>query len=285
MSGYFPTYQPIFELDAEGLALLDVLLQTQAVYDAAKLLHHAYKHAYVCVTAHRVWYHGVDNVWVELENGLLLRNMLSSPTGIWGVVRDQLRTTSTEVMECSDALILKKIQSERYNIMSLMDKLRSAEFKNDVMRAAGEMFFMANLADIKIKPQHQVVALQDVDRMLEELSAKWTRQMGALLQPPPEIFKEVFKEDCEKRKAKIPSKVRADVWNTYQDQNMAIGKCCCCKRATIKQADFEVGHVVAEACGGTMEINNLRPICSVCNKSMGRLNMVEYVKRYGYYIG
>lgn len=280
MSKYFSTPQPAFELDAEGLALLDVLYQTQAVYDAAKLLHHAYKHAYVCVTAHRVWYHEMgDNVWVELENGQQLRNKLSS---IYGVVRDQLRTTATEVMECRDQELQKNLQLDCLKITNLMSKLRAVEFKNDVMRAAGELFFMANLADIKIKPQHQVVALQDVDQMLEALSAKWTRQMGALLQPPPEIFKEEY----EKRvKAKIPSKVRADVWNTYQDQNMAIGKCCCCKRATIKQADFEVGHVIAEACGGTMEINNLRPICSVCNKSMGRLNMVDYVKRYGYYIG
>ena len=276
MSGYFPTYQPIFELDAEGLALLEVLYKSQAVYDAAKLLHHAYKHAYVCVTAHRVWYHEMGNVWVELESGQQLRNKLSSSASIYGVLKDQLRRFATDDIEC------REMQNKILELTQLRDKLRSAEFKNDVMRAAGEMFFMANLADIKIKPQHQVVALQDVDRMLDALSAKWTRQMGALLQPPPEIFK----EDYEKRvKAKIPSKVRADVWNTYQDQNMAIGKCCCCKRATIKQADFEVGHVVAEACGGTMEINNLRPICSVCNKSMGRLNMVDYVKRYGYYIG
>jgi hypothetical protein len=283
MSAYFPTPQSEFELDAEGLALLEVLYQTQAVYDAAKLLHHAYKRAYVCVTAHRVWYHEMgDNVWVELENGQQLRNKLSSFTGILGVVRDHLRKAATEVMECIDQELQIKLQSECLKITSLMDKLRSSEFKNDVMRAAGELYFMANLADIKIKPQHQVVALQDVDRMLDALSAKLSAQMGALLQPPAEVFK----DDYEKRvKAKIPSKVRADVWNTYQDQNMAIGKCCCCKRATIKQADFEVGHVIAEACGGTMEINNLRPICSVCNKSMGRLNMVEYVKRYGYYIG
>jgi hypothetical protein len=283
MSAYFPTYQPIFELDAEGLALLDVLYQTQAVYDAAKLLHHAYKHAYVCVTAHRVWFYEMGNVWVELENGQQLRNKLSSPTGILGVVRDQLRNTVIAACDCNDQELQKKNQSDATKITLLMHNLKSTEFKNDVMRAAGELFFMANLADIKIKPQHQVVAIKDVDQMLEELSAKWTRQMRALLQPP-EVFKEV-KEDYEKRKAKIPSKVRADVWNTYQDQNMAIGKCCCCKRATIKQADFEVGHVIAEACGGTMEINNLRPICSVCNKSMGRLNMVDYVKRYGYYIG
>jgi hypothetical protein len=256
-------------LDSEGFALLEVLRQSQTVFDAAKLLHHAYKHAYVCVSAHRVWYVAMDNAWVELESGQQLRNKLSSPTGIYGVLKDQLRELQKNQMKCLE-------------LTQLMDKLRSAEFKNDVMRVAGELFYMSNLANIKIKPQHQVVQLQDLDLMLDALSAKLTRQISALLQPPPEVFKEEYEK---KVKAKIPSKVRADVWNTYQDQNMAIGKCCCCKRATIKQADFEVGHVLAEACGGTMEINNLRPICSTCNKSMGRLNMVDYVKRYGYYIG
>jgi hypothetical protein len=86
------------------------------------------------------------------------------------------------------------------------------------------------------------------------------------------------------KKIKIPSKVRADVWATYIGGHIAEHKCICCKRVTIKQADFEVGHVQSEATGGTLEINNLRPICSTCNKSMGRTNMIDFVKKYGYYI-
>jgi len=87
-----------------------------------------------------------------------------------------------------------------------------------------------------------------------------------------------------RRKQKIPSKVRTDIWATYIGAHIAEHKCICCKKVTIKQSDFEVGHVLSEAQGGTLEINNLRPICSVCNKSMGSRNMVEYVKQYGYYI-
>lgn len=87
-----------------------------------------------------------------------------------------------------------------------------------------------------------------------------------------------------KKKQKIPSKVRTDIWATYIGSHIAEHKCICCKRVTIKQTDFEVGHVISEAMGGTLEINNLRPICSVCNKSMGSRNMIDYVKQYGYYI-
>ena len=90
--------------------------------------------------------------------------------------------------------------------------------------------------------------------------------------------------DVPRKKIKIPSKVRMDVWATYIGEDMAKHKCICCKRVTIKQTDFEVGHVLSEAHGGTLEINNLRPICSVCNKSMGSRNMLDFVKQYGYFM-
>ena len=41
---------------------------------------------------------------------------------------------------------------------------------------------------------------------------------------------------------------------------------------------YECGHVESEATGGDMSIENLRPICSSCNKSMGIKNMREYIK-------
>lgn len=40
--------------------------------------------------------------------------------------------------------------------------------------------------------------------------------------------------------------------------------------------DFECGHVVAKSKGGEDKVDNLRPICSTCNKSMGVMNMEEY---------
>jgi 5-methylcytosine-specific restriction endonuclease McrA len=91
-------------------------------------------------------------------------------------------------------------------------------------------------------------------------------------------------ELAPRKKVKIPSKVRMDIWATYIGEDIAKHKCICCKRVTIRQTEFEVGHVLSEVHGGTLEINNLRPICSVCNKSMGTRNMIDFVKQYGYYI-
>lgn len=91
--------------------------------------------------------------------------------------------------------------------------------------------------------------------------------------------------ESKKKKASIPKKVKTDVWNTYIGADINKHRCICCKKTIISNTDFDVGHVVSEACGGTLEIGNLRPICAACNHAMGTRNMVEFVKTYGYFIG
>jgi len=89
----------------------------------------------------------------------------------------------------------------------------------------------------------------------------------------------------KKTKMKIPKKVKADVWNTYIGADINKHKCLCCKRAYICcNVDFAVGHVISEKDGGTLEIANLRPICATCNSAMGTMNMVDFIKKFGYYL-
>lgn len=88
-----------------------------------------------------------------------------------------------------------------------------------------------------------------------------------------------------KKKEAIPKSVRSHVWNLYIGPTINEHRCLCCKKAIIKITDFDCGHVIAESAGGTHEIGNLRPICSACNHAMGSQNMIEFVVKYGYYIG
>ena len=78
--------------------------------------------------------------------------------------------------------------------------------------------------------------------------------------------------------------VKSHIWDHYIGRHINEHRCLCCKKAYIRNTDFVTGHVISEANGGTLEINNLRPICAVCNNGMGKMNMVDYVKKYGYYI-
>ena len=93
------------------------------------------------------------------------------------------------------------------------------------------------------------------------------------------------KEEAKKKKQSIPKQIRTIVWNHYIGHDILKHKCLCCKKVLIINTNFEVGHVISEKNGGTHEINNLRPICGACNHSMGAENMIDFVVKYGLYIG
>jgi hypothetical protein len=93
------------------------------------------------------------------------------------------------------------------------------------------------------------------------------------------IFNPIFtKKDNKYKKKSIPKSLRIKVWNTYVGENVGKIKCLCCNTIDITQSIFECGHIIAEAKGGETSLENLRPICSTCNKSMKTINMNDYIK-------
>ena len=100
----------------------------------------------------------------------------------------------------------------------------------------------------------------------------------------PIVVKEVSVVSKTSRQ-QVPKRVKTDVWNTYISETVPKHKCLCCKLVFITNTSFDVGHVISQKNGGSMTIENLRPICSSCNGSMGTRNMREYVVEYGYLIG
>jgi len=93
------------------------------------------------------------------------------------------------------------------------------------------------------------------------------------------LTKEHKKEDDndkDKRKKNIPKHVKTLVWNKYIGADKAKTLCMCCRQAEINIRSFHCGHVVAEAKGGDMTINNLRPICADCNHAMGTMSMNDF---------
>lgn len=71
------------------------------------------------------------------------------------------------------------------------------------------------------------------------------------------------------KKSKIPKAIREQVWLTFigkRFENKCFVKWC---ENKVTPFSFECGHNIPESKGGSMDIDNLRPICSNCNKSMG----------------
>ena len=85
--------------------------------------------------------------------------------------------------------------------------------------------------------------------------------------------------DPNNKKRKHASKcIRREVWNHYIGEEHGTHACFCCDITVMSQFLFEVGHVVSVHNNGDLSIENLRPICSLCNKSMGTRNMLEFIK-------
>lgn len=84
------------------------------------------------------------------------------------------------------------------------------------------------------------------------------------------------------KKRVIPSALKHAVWVHYNGKNFE-SKCCIswCKN-TINVFSFEAGHDYPESKGGATTLENLRPICSSCNKSMGnRYTIAEFSHVFG----
>jgi 5-methylcytosine-specific restriction endonuclease McrA len=87
------------------------------------------------------------------------------------------------------------------------------------------------------------------------------------------------KEETKKLRKSIPKIVRNLVWDKNIGKEKGIGECDVCK-SEIDSKNFECGHIISVKDGGGTNIENLLPICSSCNKSMGPKNLLEFKEKY-----
>ena len=100
-----------------------------------------------------------------------------------------------------------------------------------------------------------------------------------------EIIKEETGEELKNKrntnkKKSIPKAIKEETWNKWVGETHGIALCYCCRKAKISKSKFVAGHVVAEANGGVISVDNLRPICQDCNSSMMTKHMLDYIKEF-----
>jgi hypothetical protein len=84
----------------------------------------------------------------------------------------------------------------------------------------------------------------------------------------------IYLSQFTKNRPKIVKKKKIEVWNK-RNNNTLSGKCFCCED-DLQYDDMECGHIIPFVHGGSIEINNLEPICKKCNRDMGIMNLNEY---------
>ena len=110
-------------------------------YDTAKVVYQMFKHEFVCCSIqHKNWYEFTHHKWKELDGGISLRKKISNKTvDAYSELASTCLTKSQDsVHETPD----KEIYMSRANkLTNISLKLRTTNFKNQVMQESGELFY------------------------------------------------------------------------------------------------------------------------------------------------
>lgn len=227
----------------------------------------------------------------KLKKPELILALIRGFDALWGVLKEKKMDELRAI--CKD-LNLKGIAGVKKEGLILMIMSQNASCKSAVFVYQAEMPVEKRRVNEDVEKQRTEelekqrleAERQEALRAKEELERQRLEAERLETERQEADSKQSKPVDGEKRKKQsIPKSVKTHVWDLYIGSHINEHRCICCKKTLIKVTYFDVGHVIAEKNGGTLEISNLRPICSVCNYSMGTENMVDFVKKYGYYIG
>ena len=122
-----------------------------------------------------------------------------------------------------------------------------------------------------------------MERELETMEEQMKNEIKSIKEKYATIKKEIrnkYKSEKPKNsRVSIPKAVKDTIWDQSFGKEAGIGKCYCCT-GEINSKKFDCGHIISVANSGTNNIDNLKPICSTCNKSMGTANMEEFKMDY-----
>ena len=88
------------------------------------------------------------------------------------------------------------------------------------------------------------------------------------------------------RKESSPRAVKNCLWINYFGDKR-VGVCACCQREPITINNFHAGHIKSEKefGPGSVTLDNLAPICPLCNSSMSTMHMMNFIRKYNLHYG
>lgn len=147
-----------------------------------------------------------------------------------------------------------------------------------------ENIFIQKLLDLNTKYKKQKIEwFPSKSKVLNESLIELIKNENCLYfgMVPDEWYNHLDKLPKYISEEKISQSLRQQVWTKYANNKLEI-KCICCNLNTINAFTFESGHIIPRSKGGECNIDNLVPICGLCNKSMGNINMKEFMINHNY---
>jgi hypothetical protein len=196
-----------------------------------------------------------------------LMHIVGSLNKHYGAVGEK---TFRTFMEEYDATIELNDITQKYNIM----------FRDNKQFTKTEFF--SELEKIIFKKENfsftlTIHSFKKYEKFLQFVEQKIANLVKVAQQPKELKTKE---KKAVSKKNPISKTLRRLVWNSHIGESIGKANCLCCGITSITQLNFECGHIVSESNGGNTHVSNLKPICSSCNKSMGKTNMDEFMKAF-----
>ena len=109
--------------------------------DIAKVLEEEYGNDFVCASiTNKCWFRFNGQIWEEMEEGNYLREKISDEKGLVEKFKDQLRECITH-LGGDDKAEKAMYEARMKQITKVINNLKSAPFKNNVMKEAMEVFY------------------------------------------------------------------------------------------------------------------------------------------------
>ena len=176
------------------------------------------------------------------------------------------------------------IKMQRENGREVHEKLFECNYCHKKLTSKARLAYHDNICKEKQNFDEKDQRIKKLEQDILELSEKFKKTLLEVkinmkkLGKQLNIFNQVEPEKY--KKVRVPKSMKMSVWYTYVGREVGVQKCMCCETHEITQGEFECAHVIAEKKGGPNTIENLRPICSTCNKSMRTMNLFEYKEKY-----
>lgn len=191
---------------------------------------------------------------------------------------------------------LKQIADDNYDLkeqyVSTYEITNAAKnmFENNVFKHDPHLLHIGISNDGTKKIKDGFVKLKAYQKIIQDTPSKGmlkvmvlyekdnTQQSQTKVPQEPKAPATPATERVTTRSSGIREAVKSSCWKRWNG-NLGVAKCFVCQDTEIRMDSFHAGHITARSVGGADTVQNLIPICSKCNQSMGAQNLYDFKRQ------